>query len=281
MPRKRREGAERGLYHIFQRTVDKHLLFRCLRDHLVYHTLFYEELLGKKVLSIGKCHMSNHIHLLLYSRQLSDLVDFMKNFNFRYARAYNTFHERSGKLFEKSFGSALEVTNKEKLNSIAYVYNNPVPAGYCSRAELYRWNLLPYAASNYPCSSPIVKSKHNYRFNQAIKLVDAIHNEGKHLNYQILTNLFESLGLYDTVCWGYKDPGYKCVIGSGNLSDIKSKYQSSLTLEQEQFLDYIISLYNCVDYQRLIKFYGSLEKMIYAFSVTTGSEFGLKEDTFI
>lgn len=281
MTYKKRESEERGLYHIYQRTKDKHILFRCLRDHLVYHTLFYEVAQGRKILCIAKCQMPTHFHILLYAKELKDMVDFMKCLNYRYSRAYNSFHNRTGNLLKPNFGSSLEENKKKALSAIAYVYNNPVVPHFCSAAEQYRWNLLPYARSKYPCSTPIIKSHHNYSFNQAIKLVDSVHVEGKHLNYQLLTYLFNKLGIEDPVCWGYKDPSYNYVIGSGGLCGKDCKYRSNLSMEQEQFIDYIISIYNCIDFERIIKMYGGYEKMLYAFSTTTGSEFGLNEDTFI
>ena len=41
--------------------------------------------------------------------------------------------------------------------------------------------------------------------------------------------------------------------------------------------DYIISKYNCIDYDRLISFYGSYDKMCLAFASTQGSEYDINE----
>ena len=48
--------------------------------------------------------------------------------------------------------------------------------------------------------------------------------------------------------------------------------------EKEQLVDYIISSYNCVDYDRLISFYGSYEQTCLAFASNQGKEFGLHEE---
>lgn len=42
--------------------------------------------------------------------------------------------------------------------------------------------------------------------------------------------------------------------------------------------DYIISTYNCIDFERLISFYGSYEQTCLAFASNQGKEFGLKEE---
>ena len=43
--------------------------------------------------------------------------------------------------------------------------------------------------------------------------------------------------------------------------------------EKNQLTDYIISKYNCIDYDRLISFYGSYDKMCLAFASNQGSEY--------
>ncbi len=47
--------------------------------------------------------------------------------------------------------------------------------------------------------------------------------------------------------------------------------------EKQQLTDFIIRKYSCIDFSRVVSFYGSYEKMIGAFSFNTGSEYDLDE----
>ena len=47
--------------------------------------------------------------------------------------------------------------------------------------------------------------------------------------------------------------------------------------EKNQLTDYIISKYNCIDYDRLISYYGSYDKMCLAFASNQGSEYDIDE----
>lgn len=49
-------------------------------------------------------------------------------------------------------------------------------------------------------------------------------------------------------------------------------------IEREQLVDYIITLYNPVDYDALLEYYESFESMVIAINSNTGSEYDIREE---
>ena len=57
------------------------------------------------------------------------------------------------------------------------------------------------------------------------------------------------------------------------------RWESHLSAtEWQQIADYIIGLWNVIDYEQAISYYGSYEAMLRAFHDNTGSEYEIKED---
>lgn len=50
--------------------------------------------------------------------------------------------------------------------------------------------------------------------------------------------------------------------------------------ELQQFIDYTVKQYECIDYRALIKYYGSYGDLVTAVNSNTGSEYDMMEDTY-
>ena len=126
----------------------------------------------------------------------------------------------------------------------AYNYNNPVERKLVQQAEQYRWNFLAYARNDHPFSAPVTMSKASRALKKALSEINALFRQGKYLNYAQLARWKRGLK----------------------------------TAEQQQLIDQIVGLWNVVDYDLAIGYYGSLEAMIRAFHDNTGSEYDIRED---
>ena len=75
--------------HCYQRTADGGVLFYTTSDHLVYFTMYciVAKKYGIKVFSL--CQMPDHVHDAVAARNQSDLVEFKRELNSRFARDYN------------------------------------------------------------------------------------------------------------------------------------------------------------------------------------------------
>ena len=160
-----------------------------------------------------------------------------------FAREYNCETGRAGALFERHFGSAPKRTDKERRSCMVYIFNNPVEKKLVRRAQEDRWNFLAYAESDHPFSEPLVLRDASWEMRKALKQVKIEHDNNRHLNYGFLKRIYSKLD----------------------------------TKERAQMTDYIISLYNVIDYSYAISLFGSYENMLHAMHCSTGSEHDLNE----
>ena len=139
MPRKPREDAEPGFFHIFARGYGKLAIFRDRADREAYLGLF-----GRTVVDFGwsclaYCLMDNHVHLLLGVKD-ANLGAGMQRFHGRYGQMFNRRHGRMGHLFQGRYGAVRIKSDEQMWAVVNYIVNNPVEAGLCSRPEEWLWS---------------------------------------------------------------------------------------------------------------------------------------------
>jgi hypothetical protein len=159
---------------------------------------------------------------------------------------YNFSIGRKGKLLKKNFGSAPKWNDKSIRSAINYVGNNPVEKHLCAAAEEYRWNFLAYYQCNSPFSAPLIRKNASKKLRRALAEVDSMYNLDKPI---------------------------KCLQAKRLLSKLTKE-------EADQLIDYIITLYSVIDYNELILYYGSYEKMLEAMRSNTGSEHEIQEEWY-
>lgn len=241
---RRRRFVEDEYHHIYQRTIHKFNIFYDVQDYLVYFTIFSMAVRQYGISVLGLCLMYDHVHMLLSADTKVAMSEFVRQVTSMFVREQNNDVGRKGSLFQARFGSAPKKGLKLLRTAISYLYNNPVEKRLSIHAEGYRWNFLAYAVSKTPFSEPIVIRNSSLSLRKAVKEVDASFALFHHLRY-------------------------------GQLSRMYRKLDES---EAEQLTDYIISLYNPIDYSSLVKCYGSYEMMLTAINSNTGSEYDIKEE---
>ena len=104
MPRKARQKAESGIYHVMLRGIDRQLIFEDTEDYLRFLNIVQEcrEICGFQLFAY--CLMGNHVHLLLKVRN-DDLETVFKRIGGRYVYYYNVKYQRIGHLFQDRFRS--------------------------------------------------------------------------------------------------------------------------------------------------------------------------------
>jgi putative transposase len=88
---------------------------------------------------IGFCQMTTHVHLILAVPDCS-LAAGMQFLNREYSKDFNTSHGRYGQLVRRRYGSRRILDGRDLLGAYVYVVLNPVDAGVCPRAEVWRWS---------------------------------------------------------------------------------------------------------------------------------------------
>ena len=140
-------------YHIYNRGIDKRVIFKSKRDYerfimLLYlansnrslrlddilnkqHKIFSDILLldkGEPIISIGAwCLMTNHFHLLIRQEVDGGITKFMRKLGVGYSMFFNFKYQRTGALFGGLFKSKLiGVDDNYMRHLFGYIHINPL-----------------------------------------------------------------------------------------------------------------------------------------------------------
>ena len=151
--------CENSYYHIYNRGVEKRLIFQDEQDYAVF--LFYlkeylsprdekelENKLGdpntsykekEKILRLLRlnnfsdeitllsyCLMPNHFHLLIKQNSASSIDSFMNSLCLRYAKFFNTKYKRVGCLFQDVYKAVIMESDIQFLYLSSYIHRNPL-----------------------------------------------------------------------------------------------------------------------------------------------------------
>lgn len=148
MPRTARLTYPGGFYHIFNRGLNKEIIFSDKND--------YEKLLAKlsSLLQEGDwtiyCYilMPNHYHFLVEERK-KPVSSLMGRLFTSYSQYFNKRHDRQGTLFQDRFKSKLVQKDNYFLHVSRYIHLNPVQANLCRFPEEYPYSsLMEYIGKN-------------------------------------------------------------------------------------------------------------------------------------
>ena len=155
-----REFQEGAYYHIYNRGVDKRIIFLDEQDYKVFLNNLKIYLINKEDKPINKipftlkgttfqgvphqlkdyhnkielicyCLMPNHFHLLIKQSEQTVISEFMKSLTVKYSMYFNNKYKRSGQLFQSRYkairigdeGYLLHLSRYIHLNPIAYTNN--------------------------------------------------------------------------------------------------------------------------------------------------------------
>ena len=127
------------MHHVTARSVHGRLLFRDDTDHQSYLRLLAAEQRARRWTVFSWCHMPNHIHLLVRTRD-ANLGRGMKTVHERYATYVNERYEEHGHLFGDRFHNRLVRDDRHFVATLRYIARNPVAAGLCASASGWRWS---------------------------------------------------------------------------------------------------------------------------------------------
>lgn len=240
---KRRKFFKDILTHCYQRSADDGVLFYTYGDHLVYFTLYCTLARKHRIQVLSLCQMPDHLHDSIRAKRKEDLGNFKREVNTLFSRQWNDWCRTKGHVLRKRYGWAQKFGDKKGRTNLIYVGNNPVERRLVEKAEDYRWNYLAYAYSDHPFSKRLVIREARWPLQRAVKEVKAQYKAGRPLNHVQLDRLFKPL----------------------------------TREERLQLTDYIISTYNCIDYDAAIRFFDSPGDMLLSMHATTGSEHDINE----
>lgn len=241
---KTRKKYSGEVHHVCQQTVQGVLVFYTISDYLVFFTIFCSvaRRLGIRVLAL--CPMVDHIHNTVVVPSERLLPAFVQQYTHLFSHEWNLSRGRKGVLFKHRYMSSAKLGNKQVKTTINYNCNNPVERKMVQAAEDYRWNFLRYAKEEFPFSVPYKLADKSAKFRNILKEIKCIYDGGGYLKYRYLKR------------W-------------------KAKLNP---IEIQQLTDYAIHLWNVVDYEEAVSYYGDYETMLHSFHDNTGSDYDIKED---
>ncbi|MFC1649842.1 transposase [Patescibacteria group bacterium] len=138
-----------GYYHVYNRGVEKRIIFENQDDYKVFLDYIKEYLsppskehdvknlskrslvrlpnnYNKKIDLLAFCLMPNHFHLLIKQSNNEYLNKFMQSIQSRYSTYFNTKYDRVGPLYQGRY-KAILVKNEEYLLHLSrYIHRNPL-----------------------------------------------------------------------------------------------------------------------------------------------------------
>lgn len=156
-----------GIYHIYNRGVEKRNIFLDEQDYRVFLYYFKTYLTApdthkktpRNILELGSnfdlhknvkllCYvlMPNHFHFLIRQESENAITEFMKRLINAYVRYFNNKYERVGPLFQGRYKGILVTKDEYFLHLSSYIHINPIELPNYSNVE----KLEDYSYSSYP-----------------------------------------------------------------------------------------------------------------------------------
>lgn len=155
--------SENGYYHIYNRGLDKRIIFQDSLDYRMLLSYLKNYLLPPPILQVRPvrrsdiyleidllvyCLMPNHFHLLIKQKSNKAIIKFMRCLTNAYTRYFNNRNKRIGPLFQGCYKAILIESESYLLQLSKYIHRNPLEL-YTMQ---YRSHLLD-RLSEYPYSS--------------------------------------------------------------------------------------------------------------------------------
>lgn len=146
MPIRTTPFANGYFYHLFNRGVEKRIIFQDDRDYIHFlKILGYYQYAGPKlsysrtnekqikivktnekiIEIISYCLMPNHFHLLIKQLKENGIPEFIRKISDGYTKYFNTKHHRVGPLFQGSYKAVLIESDQQLTHLSRYIHLNP------------------------------------------------------------------------------------------------------------------------------------------------------------
>lgn len=177
MPRRKIFLATGEIYHAFNRSIAKELIFETKTNlnkvlEIINFYRFPQKLRLSRFKSLPKevkrvyfesfrnspplveiyayCFMPNHYHFLLKQIQENGIGRFLSNFQNSFAKIFNLKQNRTGGLFQNQFKAKRVETEEELIHISRYIHLNPVTSYLIESKYLavYPWTSFPLYMQN-------------------------------------------------------------------------------------------------------------------------------------
>jgi len=184
-----KEFVPESYYHVYNRGMNKQLIFRDENDYKYFLSLFkrylllgYQDKQGRlypnycdEIQLNAFCLMPNHFHLLLFQISKRSITEFMRSITTSYVMYFNKKYQRTGSLFEQRYKAIRLSDQSHFLHISRYIHMNP--KDYLS----WNWSSLDYytgyKAATWLDPKPILKSLPGLNYLDFLKEYEANRSE--------------------------------------------------------------------------------------------------------
>lgn len=157
--------VEGGVYHVYNRGVEKRLLFTKPADYQRFIKYFEAYLghqpvrnnagqvypkLNDEVELLAFCLMPNHIHLMIRQKTERGIVDFMHRLMTGYSMYFNLTNDRIGSLFQGTYKASYIDNDSYAIYVSRYIHLNPDEFSFTKCLNYPFSSLQYYAQGRYP-----------------------------------------------------------------------------------------------------------------------------------
>ncbi len=115
-----------SFYHIYNRGVEKRVIFNSQMDLNVFEKYLTDSLLKNNIKIYEKAFMPNHYHLLVFQKEAHAIEKMMHSLGTRYTIYFNIRHNRTGHLFQGTYRARLVNTDGDFQAVTMYIRNHYV-----------------------------------------------------------------------------------------------------------------------------------------------------------
>ena len=140
MPRIARNNLETLYFHIIVQGINKEYIFDTETNIKKYKDLMRKYTKDAETQVLAYCIMSNHAHILVYTKNKEEMGKIMQKINTSYAKYYNKTKDRVGIVFKNRYFTQPILDQKQLYNCLVYIHRNPVKAEMVEKIEDYKYS---------------------------------------------------------------------------------------------------------------------------------------------
>ncbi len=137
IPRVARKNHISQYFHIVVKGINAEYIFRKKEYMEKYKNLLKKNAKNHQINILAYCIMNNHAHILLYTKEKTEMASFMQKTNTSYAKYYNFYEDREGYVFKGRYYTQNILSLKQLYNCLVYIHKNPIKANLVTKMEDY------------------------------------------------------------------------------------------------------------------------------------------------
>ena len=199
MPIRKTIFVENGYYHVFNRGIERRVIFQDNQDYLTFLDIltYYLKFIKKSPLNaltrtglvntgifqdqitlLAYCLMPTHFHILLQQKEKNSISRFMLRVGTTYSMYFNQRYIRDGSLYQGRFKANHITTDSYLLQSSKYIHRNPLDLPTRPGLVEYPWSSYQiYLKSNQNPYLPI------HSATKSSTILDYFSSSNPHLSY--------------------------------------------------------------------------------------------------